>query len=320
MMRNKITFVVFGNMGSKVHQVTISKSAVLVTMAFILLFVISFAATGYRYVDLKNNIADADRLRAKVSSQENEIAGQHQQIQIFANEINSLKEQIVALNGFEQKIRVIANLEQADAHEHLFGVGGTSPEDLDIRMSTREKHNGLLREMHEQVKDLEYASTLQKQGFSSLLDDLEAKRSLLASTPSIIPTSGWISSRFGRRKSPFTGLKELHKGLDIANREGTPVIAPADGVVTFAAPKGLLGNMVVIDHGHGMSTRYGHCGKLLKKPGDAVSRGDVIAHMGNTGRSTGPHLHYEVRLNGVQVNPEKYMFNITSLKVLDSAG
>ncbi|MBW1892398.1 MAG: M23 family metallopeptidase [Deltaproteobacteria bacterium] len=319
-MRNKITFVVFGNTGSRIHQATISKPAVITSFIFIALFLISFATVGYQHYDLKRNISDAKLLQAKINGQEDEIAGQHQQIQIFANEINFLKGKLVELNGFEKKIRIIANIEHASENENLFGVGGTSPEDLDTRISTREKHNGLVREMHEQVKNLEFASNQQKHGFNSLLIDLEAKRNLLASTPSIIPTSGWISSRFGRRKSPFTGLTELHKGLDIASREGTPIIATADGIVTFAAKKGLLGKVVVIDHGHGISTRYGHCGKLLKSSGEAVKRGDVIAHMGNTGRSTGPHLHYEVKLNGIQVNPEKYMFNIYSLKVLDSAG
>jgi len=319
-MRNKITFVVFGNTGSTIHQASVSKSVVITSVAFIALFLISFVVVGYQYFDLQRNTEDAELLQAKISSQADEMADQNRQIQLFANKINTLKESLLELNGFEKKIRVIANIEQASESENLFGVGGTSPEDMDIRMSAREKHNGLVREMHEQVKSLEFASNQQRYGFTDLLDGLKTKRNLLASTPSVIPTSGWISSRFGRRKSPFTGLTELHRGLDIAGREGTPVMATANGIVSFSGKKGLLGQVVVIDHGHGISTRYGHCGKLLKKPGEKVERGDVIAHMGNTGRSTGPHLHYEVRLNGVQINPEKYIFNISSLKVLDSAG
>ena len=319
-MRNKITFIIFGNTGSTIHQASISKPVVIASLACIALFLISFMVVGYQYIDLKRHTDDAESLKAKIASQAGEIANQNRQIQIFADKINVLKENLLELNDFEKKIRVIANIERTNESGHLFGVGGTSPEDMDIRMSAREKHNGLVREMHEQVKSLEFASSQQKYGFTDLLAALETKRNILASTPSVIPTTGWISSRFGKRKSPFTGLMELHKGFDIAGRVGTPIKAPANGIVTFSGKKGLLGQVVVIDHGHGISTRYGHCNTLLKKPGDRVARGDVIATMGNSGRSTGPHLHYEVRLNGVQVNPEKYIFNISSLRVLDSAG
>jgi len=96
--------------------------------------------------------------------------------------------------------------------------------------------------------------------------------------------------------------------VDIATRKGTPIVATADGVVTFAGAKALMGRMIVIDHGHGMVTRYAHISKALKKRGDAVKRGDTIALVGNTGRSTGSHLHYEVHLNGIPVNPATYIF------------
>jgi murein DD-endopeptidase MepM/ murein hydrolase activator NlpD len=144
---------------------------------------------------------------------------------------------------------------------------------------------------------------------AKLFETLEGQRNLLASTPAIRPSSGWMTSRFGYRTSPFTGRKEFHKGVDIANRKGTAILATADGIVSFAGQKGAMGNIVVIDHGHGLVTRYAHLSKALKKRGEAVKRGDIIAQMGNSGRSTGPHLHYEVQLNGVPVNPAKYILN-----------
>ena len=263
----------------------------------------------YDYQRVKSAYSNSELLEQRVAAQQDLIAGQHAQIQNFASEINELKAQLVTLNNFEEKIRIIANLDHVAEQDNLFGVGGSIPEDLMTNTDLSNRHDGLIREMHEQVDQLEIASINQKKGLSTLLEALEGQKNLLACTPAIRPTKGWKTSRFGYRISPFTGRRELHKGLDIANQKGTDIIAPADGIVKFAGKKGLLGNILVIDHGHGFLTRYGHLGKILKKRGEKVKRGDLIANMGNTGRSTGPHLHYEVHLNGVPVNPEKYILN-----------
>ncbi|MCK5695337.1 MAG: M23 family metallopeptidase, partial [Desulfobacula sp.] len=118
-----------------------------------------------------------------------------------------------------------------------------------------------------------------------------------------------ITSKFGYRTSPFTGRREFHSGLDISNKSGTKIIATANGRISYAARKMYIGNLVVIDHGHGRVTKFGHLKKILVKQGQRVKRGDVIALLGNTGRSTGPHVHYEVRINGTPVNPLKYILN-----------
>lgn len=166
-----------------------------------------------------------------------------------------------------------------------------------------------MREMHRKVDALDRASQRQENSFSTLLDKLEGQRTLLGSTPAIRPANGWTTSRFGHRVSPFTGRKEFHKGVDIANRKGTAILSTANGIVAYAGNKGTMGNVLVIDHGHGMITRYAHLSEVLKKQSEKVKRGDIIAQMGNSGRSTGPHLHYEVHLNGVPVNPEQYILN-----------
>jgi murein DD-endopeptidase MepM/ murein hydrolase activator NlpD len=270
---------------------------------------VSVGVLVYDYYQLKSGAFQAQDNAIKVTAQTDEIVRQRQQIQEFAEEISDLKTKLVELNNFERKIRIIANLESKEEAENLFGVGGSIPEDLDTQLPLANKHNSLLREMHEQVDQLQVASISQGQGFESLFRHLKDQQSLLASTPAVRPCQGWTTSRFGHRISPFTGRREFHKGFDIANRKGTPIIATADGVVSFAGPKGLLGNVVVVDHGHGMQTRYGHLDKMLIKRGAEVRRGDTIALMGNTGRSTGPHVHYEVHLNGIPVNPEKYILN-----------
>ena len=102
----------------------------------------------------------------------------------------------------------------------------------------------------------------------------------------------------------------MHEGLDIATKTGTPIVSPADGVVAFAGIKGSFGRILVIDHGYGYTTFYGHCSSLEKKVGDKVKRGDVIAYVGSSGQTTGPHLHYEVRVNGVCTNPTKYILDL----------
>jgi murein DD-endopeptidase MepM/ murein hydrolase activator NlpD len=119
--------------------------------------------------------------------------------------------------------------------------------------------------------------------------------------------TGWISSYFGDRPDPFTGFTEFHRGVDIAAPQGTHVDAVAAGLVTWAGPRSGYGNMVQINHGNGLSTRYCHNEKLLVKVGDLVSKGETIALLGSTGRSTGPHLHFEVLKNGAEVNPLPYI-------------
>ena len=131
----------------------------------------------------------------------------------------------------------------------------------------------------------------------------------LAAQPALWPVEGPVTGGFGERVDPFNGEGAFHTGVDISSNYGHPVIAPADGVVTFAAPESGYGNLLVLDHGYGISTRYGHLSGFTVAPGQAVHRGEVIAYVGLTGRSTGPHLHYEVRINGVAVNPYKYLRN-----------
>jgi murein DD-endopeptidase MepM/ murein hydrolase activator NlpD len=130
---------------------------------------------------------------------------------------------------------------------------------------------------------------------------------MLKSTPSIAPARGLLTSGFGSREDPFTGGHSMHSGLDIATREGAEVVAPANGVIIFAGEKAAYGNCIVLDHGRDITTLYGHLQAMLVKAGDKVERGQHIGKVGNTGRSTGPHLHYEVRRNGVPVNPRRFV-------------
>jgi murein DD-endopeptidase MepM/ murein hydrolase activator NlpD len=312
-MRKKISFVVLSNSGAPAKQICASRISIGLISAFLAACLIFFGYVVYDYFQLKKMTVHLKNREIHLTSELGEIQNQRKQIQEFAGDINSLKNKLVALNNFETKIRIIANIEKTDESKNIFGVGGSVPEDLDARLPLMEKHNSLMRDMHEQIDELNSASISQQNEFESLLKSLEDQANLLASTPAIRPISrgekSWVTSKFGFRQSPFTGQREFHQGYDISTREGTPILATADGVIIFAGRKGLLGNCMIIDHGHGMITRYGHCQKFLKKRGEKVKRWEPIALVGDTGRSTGPHVHYEVRLNGIPVNPFKYILN-----------
>lgn len=162
--------------------------------------------------------------------------------------------------------------------------------------------------MDDDVDRLDRVAGDQSEEFQLLWETLREIKAIQQVTPSMRPIEGgWLSSKFGFRQSPFSDKHEFHSGMDIAAHKGTPVMATANGTVTFAGYKGALGKAVFINHGFGIVTRYGHLSKFHVQEGQKVSRGDVIGAVGSTGRSTGPHLHYEVRLNDIPVNAEKYM-------------
>ena len=137
----------------------------------------------------------------------------------------------------------------------------------------------------------------------SVQSRVSSQQALARATPSIWPVVGWFSSTFGARKDPFTGGDDFHSGLDIAADKGTKVLATADGTVETAGFNGNYGNSILIDHGYGIATRFGHLSRIAVQQGQTVKRGDIIGYVGATGRATSPHLHYEILLNGSPINP-----------------
>ena len=308
-MKKKLTVLIFDATGTPVRQATIPRLLFPISVLFFVGVAIALYLGISDYLRLKEETKSISRLHTDLKTQVELVDHQQNQIAAFTHKIEKLKDQLADLNDFEQKIRIIANLNPKDGGTSMFGVGGSDPEEIDPANMMQQDYQELIRDMHDEINEIDHASHDQQNAFASLFSQLEGKRNLLAATPSIRPVKGWITSRFGRRQSPFTGRREFHRGLDIATHAGTPIIAPADGLITYSGRKGLMGNMITIEHGFGMVTRYGHSEKLLKKKGERVKRGETIALVGNTGRSTGPHLHYEVRLNGVAVNPMNYFLN-----------
>jgi len=308
-MSKKITVLVFREHSARIQSLSVSTNRIVCLLCLLVTGFAVMIAYVIDYGNLREAHGTAFNIRHKLTLQLEEISHQRRQIQFFANEINKLKSSLSTFHQFEKKIRIISNIEATPESSSLFGIGGPISADMEVNVPVDESHDELLREMHTQLKQVDEATMAQRHGFISLLDYLEEQRSLLSSTPSIWPTDGWISSEFGYRQSPFTGLREFHKGIDIAAVNGQAIFATGDGLITFAGPKGSMGKMIVIDHGHGMVTRYGHLKTLSKKQGDTLKRREVIGFIGLSGRTTGPHLHYEVLVNGIPAKPRAYILD-----------
>jgi len=268
--------------------------------AFALLVTIFFLSD---YIQVKKRAFDVYRLRQ-------EMKGQTSQIHYFLPKVEELERQLSVFKDFDRKIRIIANLERRGQETApLMGIGGPSPSDIREKLKEREDEKGLILQMSSDIDRLQSEAASREESFFELLKLLLTKKQTLVHTPSIWPVQGWLTSGFGFRTHPLTGLSQMHEGLDIANRVGTTVIAPANGIVSDIETDQLFGKIVVISHGFGINTRYGHLHRVLVRLGQKVKRGDKIAELGMSGGTTGPHLHYEVRINNLAANPVQYILN-----------
>ena len=226
-----------------------------------------------------------------------ENLSQREDLHRLAVQLEDLRQELVVVAQNDAKVRVMAKL-TAPKSDSMAGIGGPSREDDASR-----EYNAIQQRIDEVRRQIDLRRESQEE-IQGILND---QRSLLAAKPSGWPVKGWLTSNFGMRRDPFNGKRKLHEGLDIAARTGTPVYATADGIVSSIRTEPGYGKVVTIDHGYGYRTVYGHNSKYHVKVGQRVRRGDLVAAVGNTGRSTGSHIHYEVRLNGVPVNPHKYL-------------
>lgn len=208
---------------------------------------------------------------------------------------------------FDQKLRAISLLSDPQRNLAMGPVEQPPMVNSENNQFVRAKANESPGALAAKLDKVSAEATRQEQSLQELQAYFQDQKSLLASVPSVWPVRGWVTSDFGSRLDPYTSERVMHAGLDIAGPHGKEVLAPSDGTVVFAGLEGGYGNVLVIDHGYGFKTRYGHLSSIRVKPGEKVKRGQSIALLGNTGRSTGPHLHYEVRVNGIAENPRKYI-------------
>lgn len=269
----------------------------------------------------------------KYQSENKSLKSQLFQTHLKMEKLNSRLRQI---EDFSYKIKVIAGLEKPTSSLIAMGpLSGSSFPDLSSSGFPAKKPKSSFRDKASissssssqtlsplsaeslviYMDHLDKKSRLAHQNITLIMEQLYERKDIISSTPSILPVKGWISSHFGYRQYPFTGEVSLHEGMDIAAFPGTPIYAPANGVVVFAGYKKGYGKVIVVDHGYELSTLYGHLSDIMVSRWQKVERKQVIGAIGNTGNSSGPHLHYEVRISNVPVDPANYILNQTSFEL-----
>jgi len=234
-----------------------------------------------------------------------------QSVQLYQNRMESVQSSLDRIENFEARLKMITNLMD---HDNL-----TKQLDLPLPNastnlsfastdSANPPKDANQRSIDGQFEKLSDQSMILEQNLHDLYELLSDQKSFLAALPTKKPAEGYFSSGFGVRVSPLgERIEKMHEGLDIANVMGTPIHAPAKGTVIFAGRKSGYGNIVILDHGYGLETWYGHTSKILVTVGQLIHRGQTIALMGSSGQSTGPHVHYEVRVQGIPVDPLSYI-------------
>jgi murein DD-endopeptidase MepM/ murein hydrolase activator NlpD len=329
----KVTFLVVTNDAGAAKRYTIAASKLKAFSLIAAIIIIALSAATVDYVGLLVQTTENKKLRA-------ENAQLAKQFQVIEGKLGSLESSLDRVKTFTTKLKLITNIESEDRSLKLAMDQAPPPgqqvtefdqpmeqrggvkelEKLDqvftdkkqvddqkgeLALSGNQDYQTLAVRIDRTIKE----SQLREQSVLDLWESLSEKQSLMNAIPNIRPARGWITSRFGYRISPFTGRPALHAGIDFAAAPGSPVYAPADGVVSFAGYDEGYGKMVAIDHGYGYSTRFGHNSQIYVQVGQRVNRWDIIAAVGNTGRSTGPHCHYEVRVNGIPRNPANFILD-----------
>jgi murein DD-endopeptidase MepM/ murein hydrolase activator NlpD len=306
------TLMIVPDAHQNVRRVQVSKRR---AFAFLLALMFSVSAVStvlVHYAFLIQERFVAERLRAEnvrltaeieaLASKVEGIDGHLQTVRRFDEKLRSMTDlnddgRDLALGPIEQG-RALGGVALAD-EPFAAPLAGDDPFSQRLRASILDgRMAGLAREAERQADLL-----------GDLVDHLAARDAILSATPSVWPIRGWVTSAFGQREDPFTGERIMHLGLDVAAPEGAVVRAPARGLIIHAGERGAYGNMIAIDHGRGVVTHYAHLSGLNVKVGERIERSHPIGSVGNTGRSTGPHLHYEVRVNGVPVNPHRFVLD-----------
>jgi murein DD-endopeptidase MepM/ murein hydrolase activator NlpD len=285
--------------GDRSREFRIGRTGILAAVAA--LASIFFAATHFLY-DYRENLSKIGDLRVL----RQRISEQNLTLYNLFSKFESLETEVERLRALDARVRTLARLNQSLASgadgkaSRLSGIGGM--EARDAATTTR-----LDRLLDLRFERLQRDVLVDARHLEALREELDLRRVVLESVPALWPVRGILSSGFGVRTSPFTDTPVVHQGLDIVARPGVPVRAAAAGRVVRSGYESLYGNVVVLEHGNGYRTLYAHLAERTAAAGDIVQKGNPIGTVGDTGRTTGPHLHYEVHLNGLAVNPSRFL-------------
>jgi len=296
MTKNSYTLIIVPSASSGLHKFHVPLWALYSISVLGLAIFFTAVGLGFNYARMALQTADYDQLVAE----NKDLKVENRNLEVSTRQLNTRIQRLDELTVQIQDMMRTDTWNQRLGLLESVGLGGTLDEvptatmiaSLDIR------DNIVLARDH----------ALALEGQLRFVESLAQRRnSQLNITPSLWPVAGPIRSGYGRRRDPFTGETEIHQGLDIGALYGSAIRAPANGRVVFAARQSAYGNLVVVDHGNGITTRYGHLSRFEARVGNQLRKGDLIGYVGSSGRSTGPHLHYEVRLNDRTVNPRNYL-------------
>jgi murein DD-endopeptidase MepM/ murein hydrolase activator NlpD len=255
-----VNILIFGHKTSKARHLRVHKKTFRIGFYLFALIFLSTTVFFCDYIQIKRKVYELSRLRQETQAQKS-------QIRFFSDRIEELEDQLSKLKDFDRKIRIIANLEKAQDTTPIMGIGGSSPSDIREKLKRENDENGLIQQMRNDIERLKSEAMSREGSLYELEKLLQKKKEMLGHTPSIWPTVGWVASGFGFRINQFTGLTQMHEGIDISNRVGTPVVAPADGIISDISNDLGFGKILVISHGFGMITRYAHFNKVLVRIG-----------------------------------------------------
>ncbi len=298
LISKKYSIIVVPDRNDRVINKNVSGQLVLLTGALAILFIATSLYFAFGFIN-----TTIDRRQMSNLSLENEfLSGKITELE---NTVHDLRAEMSTLMEKDDYIRMVFDLPPLDSELREVGIGGLAY--AEPQLGSELAHRTWM--VDEDVEKIQRQLELENASFENLIKEIEDRKNVLDHTPTIIPAEGLLSRGFGMHNDPFTGVYQPHNGIDIAGPKGTTIYATGDGVVRFAGYQTKLGNTLVIDHGNGIKTYYGHLSKFRVNKGERVSRHDIIAEMGSSGYSTGSHLHYEVRINRRAVNPYKYILS-----------
>jgi murein DD-endopeptidase MepM/ murein hydrolase activator NlpD len=311
------TILIFSQKAAEVKKFILSPLALKIGIFLLALLVVVGGVIVYDYAVYKQKVIELKSLRAEAKAQHEEIRSFQEKITVLEEQLNKLKEMEKQV---EKDLKEVTELqkEKKNALAPVKKKNSKAPKQTEVAREVskpkqeeisllEQERPRLVNRLHSDLVELQKKAFQREQNLKELQEFLQNQKSILLATPSLWPVIGRISSVFGETRTSPSGETRFHKGIDICVPPGTPVLAATDGIVTFSGTETEYGRLIVIDHGHKFSTAYGHLAKNHVRAGEKVVKGQAIGTVGLSGNSTGPHLHFEVRLNNSPVNPARYL-------------